>query len=102
MYSKLPSILKQVNLDKIQRVDIALEGDWNNTVVTVWNTDEGLIGFDNVIKSHQSLKPSIELYLTDIWIGIHSFKTENNLHIFDEQYASDIIDFIEEKIKKNV
>lgn len=98
MKSKLPSILEQINIDTIKRVDVALEGNWSNTVVTVWNANEGFIGFDKAIKSHRNLKPSIELYFTNTWIGIHCFRMEKNLNIFDEQYALNIINFIEEKI----
>jgi hypothetical protein len=100
MSLKLPSILNEINPQNIQRIDAALEGNWKDTVVTVWLYDKGFIGFEKVIKQHHSFKPSIELYFLDTWVGIHCFKKSDKMNIFDEEYAMAIIKFIEDKIKK--
>jgi hypothetical protein len=32
----LPKLLEEISLTNLHRIDVALEGDWNSTVVTVW------------------------------------------------------------------
>jgi hypothetical protein len=70
MYREL-LLIKKIPLKCIKRIDIALEGNWNPTVTTVWTRKDGFVGFSKVRKQHIKYKPSIELYFDDCWVGIH-------------------------------
>ena len=94
----LPSIVKEVSLRDIQRIDMALEGDWNTTVVCVWRRENGFAGFGNVVRKHQNLKPSMELYFVDTWVGLHCYKKSENMNVLDEEYAMSIISFVASKV----
>ena len=95
---KLPDILKEISLADIIRIDYALEGNWNNTVVTIWSRDKGFIGYPEENLMHNTLKPSIELYFNKLWLGIHCYNRINNKNIFDKEYADIIIKYIEDNI----
>ncbi len=73
------SILKYVKAiptNTVLRIDIGLEGDWSSTAVTVWTRDSGLLGFDEVTRSHAINKPSLELYCGDSWLGTYCFQRD--------------------------
>ncbi len=42
---EIPSIVRQVSLDTVERIDMALEGDWSPTVHTIWTREHGTLGF---------------------------------------------------------
>lgn len=92
---KLPKILKEISLDDLERIDVALEGDWSPTVVTVWSRERGLQGFSGITRSHETYKPSLELYFGDTWVGIHCFKRVDNQNVFDEEFALRVIGHVE-------
>jgi hypothetical protein len=69
--NKYHKILNDISLRGLMRIDAALEGNWNPTVTTVWTKKKGFIGFSSVTHSHPDLKPSLELYYKDRWIGLH-------------------------------
>ncbi len=96
---EIQSIIREISLDTIQRIDLALEGDWNPTVVTVWTRDQGELGFAKVTRSHPTNKPSLELYFTDTWLGIHCCTRTAGQNVFDEEFASRIIDYVESKCR---
>lgn len=91
----IPLILEQISLEQIQRIDIALEGDWNRTQVTVWTKDKGLKNFIKVIRSHHEFKPSLELYFEGGWLGLHCFNRIKGKNFFDEKFARQIIAYVE-------
>jgi len=95
----IPKILKHTPLGGILRIDVALEGNWSPTVVTVWSSDSGYIGFSKVIKSHPSFKPSLELYFQGAWLGIHCYTREKGKNVFDEYFARKIIDYVEKSLR---
>ena len=96
---EIPSIVCKISLDAIQRIDLALEGDWSPTVVTVWTCEQGALGFAEVTRTHPTNKPSLELYFTDSWLGIHCFTHTAGQNVFDEEFASRIIDYVESKCR---
>ena len=55
----IPLIIREISFDGILRVDAALEGDWNPTMVTVWTRDKGALGFSTVTRTHSTFKPSL-------------------------------------------
>jgi hypothetical protein len=91
----LPQLLGEVSLDTLERVDVGLEGDWSPSVVTVWSRTRGLIGFDDVTRSHPSFKPSLELYFKSSWLGIHCYKLRAGENQFDAPFATRVIEYIE-------
>ena len=94
---EIPLIFREISLDAIERIDLALEGDWSRTVVTVWTRDHGALGFTAATRSHPINKPSLELYFTDSWLGIHCFTRTAGQNVFDEEFASRIIEYVESK-----
>ena len=94
----LPDILKHVSFHDIMHIDVALEGNWNSTVKTVWSREKGFIGFTHIIRSHPRLKPSLELYFPDRWIGIHCFQRIDGVNVFDEDLAMRIIEYASKKV----
>ena len=96
---EIPLIVREISLDKIQRIDLALEGNWSPTVVTVWSREQGVIGFADAILTHPDNKPSLELYFEDSWLGIHCFNRIDGQNVFDEEFATRIIEYIESRCK---
>ena len=95
----IPKILSEVSLDDLQRIDAALEGDWNATVVTIWSAKEGRLSFSEIVRNHSTYKPSLELYFHTTWLGIHCYTRQNGQNVFDETLAKEIITYIEEQLK---
>jgi hypothetical protein len=96
-YKDIPLIVREIMLNTIQRIDVGLEGNWSPTVVTVWSREHGEIGFSEAILSHPDNKPSLELYFEDSWLGIHCFNRINGKNVFDEVFATRIIEFVESR-----
>jgi hypothetical protein len=96
-HKNIPLIVREIPVDGIQKVFAALEGDWNSTMVTIWTRDKGLLGFSKVTRTHSTFKPSIELYLEDTWLGIHCYKKINGKNVFDEEFAINLLEYLETK-----
>ena len=96
----IPLIIHEISMKTIQRIDVALEGDWSPTVVTVWSPEQGSTGFSEVTGLHSENKPSLELYFKDSWIGIHCFNRINGKNVFDEAFARRIIEYVESGCEK--
>jgi len=100
MESKIHEYVRAIPTDNILRIDIGLEGDWSSTAVTVWTRENGLLGFDEVTRSHAINKPSIEFYYGDSWLGIHCFQRNEKKNLFYEELARKLIQLIEFNVKK--
>lgn len=100
MTEKIPTIIQEISLDTIQRIDLGLEGDWSPTVVTTWTRENGFIGFEEAVHSHPKHQPSLELYFENTWLGIHCFNRINGQNIFDQAFAFNIIQYIEQMLCK--
>jgi len=96
----IPDIIKRLPLYDIERIDTSLEGDWSPNVKTIWSKDKGFFGFPNVKFIHSTFKPSLELYFESCWFGIHCFKKVNNQLVLDEEYALNIIQYINNMLNK--
>jgi hypothetical protein len=94
----LPKLLEEIPLTDLKRIDVALEGEWSSTVSTVWTIEDRFLGFSGVATSHEIFRPSIELYFSNYWVGIHCFKSVDEKYVFDDQLALAIIDYIEAKL----
>ncbi len=86
--------VNRFDLAGLQRIDLALEGAWSETVVTVWTAKDGLIGFSQTPPG----SPSLELYFEDIWI--HCYQRVGHKTHFDQSYAQAIIDWVERKLNE--
>ena len=96
---KIPKLIRDISLNKLKRIDVGLEGNWNSSVVTIWTRNEGLIDSCRFNESDTVYKPSLELYFEDGWIGIHCYKQLSNRNVFNRDFALKIIQFVEKKIK---
>ena len=96
-HKDIPSIVREISLDGIQRVVAALEGYWNPTMVTVWTRDKGALGFSTVTLTHSTFKPSLELYFENAWLGIHCFNRINGENVFDEEFAVKLLEYVQTK-----
>lgn len=94
----LPKLLEEISLTNLHRIDVALEGDWSSTVVTVWTRKDRSLGLSEVRMSHEVFKPSVELYFDNSWVGIHCFKRVDNMNVFDNELALRIIDYVETRL----
>jgi len=68
-------------------------------MVTIWTREKGSLGFSAVTKTHSTFKPSIELYFEGTWLGIHCFNRVNGENIFDEEFAVNLLEYLETKLK---
>ena len=84
-----------VTLNDLTRIDAGLEGDWSSSVQTVWTRAGGHRGFYDVVRQHETCRPSIELYFRDSWLGCHCYRRVDNVNVFDEAKASRLIDEVE-------
>ena len=87
-------LLETAPLHAVLRIDIGLEGDWSNSVVTVWTREAGFTGFETVAAAHARFKPSLELYYDGGWIGLHCYQ-DDGTNRFDEALAREIIARVE-------
>ena len=94
--SKLPEVIKEINLREILRVDYSMEGDWNQKLNAIWSKEEGFLGYEGMNVSHENHKPCVELYFDGYWLGIHCYEQVDNQNVFDEEKASLMIKYIEE------
>jgi hypothetical protein len=92
--------IRKISIADIKRVDIALEGNWNRTVTTVWDRKKGFGGFSKVKKQHARYKPSVELYFPDYWVGIHCYKRLKGRNVFDARLALRIIKYIDRRLDR--
>ncbi len=100
-FKNIPSIIREISYDGIQRVVAGLEGDWNPTMVTIWTRNKGTLGFSHVTRAHSTFKPSLELYFKRSWVGIHCYKRINGYNVFDEENAAEILKYITVKCRLN-
>lgn len=100
--NKYQKILDDISLHNLKRIDAALEGNWNPTVTTIWTRERGFIGFDSVIRSDSELKPSLELYFENHWIGLHCYREIDQQNVFDEPLAIRIIEYIDKNLNREI
>jgi hypothetical protein len=80
------------SLTDLLRIDIGLEGNWAETVTTVWTREGGFRGFASAARQHRTYRPSIELVFSEGWIGLRCDRQAGSLYVLDEQVAREIID----------
>ena len=94
----IPSIIKQISLKDIQRVDVAIEGDWNSTSITIWTPINKSIDFDTILLNHPTKKPSLEIIFSDSWLGVNCYFRSKSKNFFNKDLALQIIEYIEGEI----
>lgn len=73
-------------LGSLDRIDVALEGSWSETVRTVWRPGDAAPDLGSPL-SHPSLVPSLELYWDGAWLGLHCYRRAGELNVLDEELA---------------
>ncbi len=96
----IPKIIREISLNHLRRIDISLEGNWNFNIVTIWTRENGFNGLSGIIRSHQTFKPSLELYFEGYWVGLNCFKIIDNNNVFNEELALKVIKYIDEYFTK--
>ena len=91
----LAQLLSACPLASLMRIDVGLEGNWNPTVSTVWSREEGRLGFTDVARQHEAFRPSVELYFTDGWIGLHCFRRIGEVNVLDKERLERIVGDVE-------
>ena len=92
---ELLPLLSVCPLSDLTRIDVGLEGDWSSTVATVWTCEQGRLGSARIIQDHEDFKPSLELYFTDGWIGLHCFRRVGHVNVLDEERLERVIADVE-------
>ena len=95
---ELPALLSACSLDDLTKIDVGLEGDWSPTVTTVWTRQDGRLDQTDVVREHESCKPSIEICFVGGWIGLHCFHRDGNVNVLDESLVERVIDDVEAAI----
>lgn len=100
----IPDLIEKLPIESLIRIDMGLEGNWNPTVSTIWTREAGFKRFSTSGLSHPIFKPSLELYFPGIWIGLHCFRSDAGQNLFDKNLASEVVNFVEAKLKstKNI
>ena len=88
-------VVASVPVAKITRIDVGLEGDWSGSVVPVWTRESGALGFDAVVASHPTHRPSLELYFDCAWVGMHCFRATAAGNVFDADLAAQVVRWVE-------
>jgi len=92
---ELSALLSACSLDHLTRIDVGLEGDWSPTVTTVWTRNDGRLGLAEVVREHESFRPSVELYFVGGWIGLHCCNWDGQKHLLDESLVERVISDVE-------
>ena len=96
----LPALLSTCPLADLTRIDVGLEGDWNSTALPVWTREGGWLGLADVARAHDHFRPSLELYFTDGWIGLHCFRRKGSMYVLDEARLERIVRDVEGAIRR--
>ena len=92
---ELQPMLAACETSDVDRIDVGLEGSWSQSVCTVWNRRDGWLGMTGVTREHSDFKPSVELYFSDGWIGLHCFQRLENSYVLDDSRLEQIVSEVE-------
>lgn len=95
---RVREMLDDLSLDDLVRIDAGLEGDWSDTVVTIWTRQDGLIGFGSCPASHSEHFPSVELIFPAHWLGMRCYVRHAGLNELDERMAMTVIELVERRL----
>ena len=95
---RVREMLDDLSLDDLVRIDAGLEGDWSDTVVTIWTRQDGLIGFGSAPASHSEHFPSVELIFRAHWLGMRCYVRHAGLNELDERMAMTVIELVERRL----
>ena len=91
----VPDWANSITLSQVVRIDLGLEGDWSETVVCVWNPQDGFLGVPPAFPPHHDLRPALELYMPGGWIGIHCAVTVDGGYAVDEERLRKITECVD-------
>ncbi len=90
--------LSRLPLDRVDRIVAGLEGDWSPSAVDIWRRDRGHLDLAAVARRHPQHRPSLELYIGEIWVGIPCFERSGDENNFDEDLARQILELVEGRL----
>lgn len=93
--SRRPRWLDPEILDQVIRIDLGLEGDWSKTVSCVWDRDSGYLGLPQDLPRTAELRPCLELYMEDGWIGLHCFALRDGVHEVDVERLHSVVEYVD-------
>lgn len=96
---ELQPLLSACDIDDLDRIDVGLEGSWSQSVCTVWTRGGGWIGTQAAVKEHAIFKPSVELYFSNGWIGLHCFRRQGDSNVLDEPHLEQIVSRVEAALR---
>ena len=65
----------------------------------VWTRESGALGFDAVVTSHPTCRPSLELYFDGAWVGLYCFRVTADGNVFDADLAAQIVRWVEYQLQ---
>ena len=94
----LKQLLSVCSLADLTRIDVGLEGDWNSSARTVWTRQNRILDVSEAPDGHEDFKPSIELYFSDGWIGLHCFCRRESMNVLDRERLEAVVSEVEAAI----
>ncbi len=91
--------IRRLPLARITRVDVALEGDWNATVTTVWTAATGWDTAGSPELQHPELPPAVELYFESSWFGFRCYREKDGVKMLDAAALEQSIELIESTMR---
>ena len=79
--------------ERLLRIDLSREGDWNGHLCTIWTPGAGYHGCDGLAAWHPSLRPALELYYDDGWIGLPCGRAERGGWAIDEAEVARLVEW---------
>jgi hypothetical protein len=95
---EIRALIGRLSLDELVRIDAGLDGAWSDTVTTVWTRERGLLGFGGAPTGHSDQVPSLELMFPNYWVGVRCFVRDRDRNVFDETFATAVIDLVERRL----
>ena len=86
------SLLEQLDLAVVTRIEAGLEGSWTASAAIVWTPEEGARYVD---LRHPELRPVVEVCLPDGWVGMHCFLREDGMNVLDAARVAELVRRVE-------
>ena len=86
-----------IALEKVDRIEIGLEGAWTQTAVVVWTRRDGFLGVEGIAQEPDR-RPVLELVFPGGWLGIHCATGERPTYRLDENRLRAIVAAVESTI----
>jgi len=96
----IPDWVDSACLNQVVRIDLGLEGAWSETVVCVWDPEHAFSGVPTDFPARRELRPALELYLPDGWIGIQCAMEVDAVYSVDVERVRRIAERVAEAVAR--